>query len=279
MKKTEAGSVNIPNPNVYFEYGLMTALGKYVIPLQKDGQVLAFNIQTHDTIKYTPRNLSAELDRAFKDATKLTQEDRSGHERQGGVHTRLFSRSLEINGYQAKSSDWYLSDEIDDTYFEGYEHPKRHGYVFFAIAEDRDSLVDVLTDMQVITKRLETRVSTLEIEAESLSSEIEQLKKEVSQLGEELRTAKGLRDYPLRTAKRSLESTSEKKEKIVSRIDLIQSSKFAVILTPEVVELKAKVIDQHKNMDNKVLSLPLCVGDITGIQIDDLSIEFKRPVL
>ena len=42
-------SVPIPNPNVYFEYGLMAALGKYVIPLQKEGQKLAFNIQNTDS--------------------------------------------------------------------------------------------------------------------------------------------------------------------------------------------------------------------------------------
>jgi len=35
---------NIPNPNVYYEYGLMTALQKHIIPLQKDNLKLAFNL-------------------------------------------------------------------------------------------------------------------------------------------------------------------------------------------------------------------------------------------
>ncbi len=39
VEKIHSTTTNIPNPNVYYEYGLMTALGKHVIPLQKDGQV------------------------------------------------------------------------------------------------------------------------------------------------------------------------------------------------------------------------------------------------
>ena len=46
VEQINGANVLIPNPNVYYEYGLMTALGKHVIPLQKDGQDLAFNIQT-----------------------------------------------------------------------------------------------------------------------------------------------------------------------------------------------------------------------------------------
>jgi hypothetical protein len=33
IEKINGNEVNIPNPNVYYEYGLMTALGKHVIPL------------------------------------------------------------------------------------------------------------------------------------------------------------------------------------------------------------------------------------------------------
>jgi hypothetical protein len=65
--------VNIPNPNVYYEYGLMTALRKHIIPLQKEDLKLAFNIQSYDTIKYSSKNVGVELDRAMKDAIKLTE--------------------------------------------------------------------------------------------------------------------------------------------------------------------------------------------------------------
>jgi len=65
---------NIPNPNVYYEYGLMTSLEKHIIPLQKEDLTLAFNIQSYDTIKYNSRNIGTELDRAIRDAIRITEE-------------------------------------------------------------------------------------------------------------------------------------------------------------------------------------------------------------
>ena len=35
LDDTVKGGTNVPNPNVYYEYGLMTALRKHIIPLQK----------------------------------------------------------------------------------------------------------------------------------------------------------------------------------------------------------------------------------------------------
>ncbi|MFC1693663.1 hypothetical protein ACFL1R_09180 [Candidatus Latescibacterota bacterium] len=51
----------------------MTSLRKHIIPLQKEDLVLAFNIQSYDTIKYKPSNIASELDRAIKDAIKITE--------------------------------------------------------------------------------------------------------------------------------------------------------------------------------------------------------------
>ena len=51
----------MPNPNVYYEYGLMTGFGKTIVPLQREAHRLAFNVQSLDTIKYSPRNLRSRL--------------------------------------------------------------------------------------------------------------------------------------------------------------------------------------------------------------------------
>jgi hypothetical protein len=64
----EKNSVRIPNPNVHLEYGMMLAFHKYVIPFQREGDSLAFNIHPLDTVKYTPGNLRALADRAINDA-------------------------------------------------------------------------------------------------------------------------------------------------------------------------------------------------------------------
>lgn len=282
--ETRDGTViSIPNPNVYYEYGLMTALGKHVIPLQKEGQELAFNIQAHDTIKYTPRNLSAELDRALKDATKITEEDRSGYQYAAAISERLFSRCLEINGYQRTGYRWFLADDIDDTVFAGYRHPERVEYLFFTVANDRELLRASLTDVQVIIRRLESRYKELTEEIDSYAIKIDELNKKLPQLERELTAKRGVATFSLQSqfnrAKSSLEDTIEKRETQSSKVEAIQNGKFAIILTPELIELKAKVLEQYANMHKDILSPPLHIGDTSSIQIGDLSIPFEFPTL
>jgi hypothetical protein len=273
MQPMNGTKVNIPNPNVYYEYGLMTALNKHVIPLQKEGQKLAFNIQTHDTIKYTPHNLSAELDRALKDAIKMTQEDRSGYQDASAMSERLFSRCLEISGYQKKDHRWFLSSEFEDTVFTGYGHPERREYLFFTVIDDKELLRSTLTDMQVIIKRLESSHKQLSEKRDTLSNRIDKLNREVQ----------GAIDIAVfgSPPRRSyeLEKETEEREETSSRIQLIENGKFAIVLGPQVTGLKEKAISEHKAMDNRVLSIPLYIGDTTGIRIGDLDIAFKAPTL
>lgn len=61
LDDTPSNGAPVPNPNVYYEYGLMTSLRKHIIPLQRENLKLAFNIQSYDTIKYGPKNIAAEL--------------------------------------------------------------------------------------------------------------------------------------------------------------------------------------------------------------------------
>jgi len=294
IEPTNGSGVNIPNPNVYYEYGLMTALNKHVIPLQKEGQELAFNIQTHDTIKYTPRNLSTELDKAFKDAIKTTQEDRSGYQDVGAISIRLFSRCLEINGYERKDYHWFLSDDFDDTVFTSYGHPERREYLFFTVANDKESLQNALTDMPVIIRRLESRHKELSEKIDALSAEIAQLNQESEGLQEQIEAKAevavavvSLSDierpaplkYQLSRISRAISGLIKERDETSSKLELIQNSKFAIILSTEVIKLKEKAIAQYDAIDKKVLSLPLYIGDITGVQIGDLNIPFKAPSL
>jgi hypothetical protein len=67
VKDTQDG-INKPNANVYYEYGLMTAFRKKNIPIQLDGQNLAFNIQSLDTLKYNRKDFASQIE----DAIRLT---------------------------------------------------------------------------------------------------------------------------------------------------------------------------------------------------------------
>jgi hypothetical protein len=60
--------VKIPNPNVHMEYGLMLAFRKYILPFQRRGDSLAFNIQPLDTILYTKGEFRKIADQAIDSA-------------------------------------------------------------------------------------------------------------------------------------------------------------------------------------------------------------------
>jgi hypothetical protein len=68
-------NITKPNANVYYEYGLMTAFCKKIIPVQLENQNLAFNIQSLDTLKYNKKNFKAQIDEAVQIMLLSTEED------------------------------------------------------------------------------------------------------------------------------------------------------------------------------------------------------------
>ena len=68
------GDSEFPNANVNMEYGLMLGFNKYVIPFQREGQTLPFNVAGLDTVKYTNHNFRdkaiAALDQAIAETTQ-----------------------------------------------------------------------------------------------------------------------------------------------------------------------------------------------------------------
>ncbi len=277
-KSSGGKDTNTPNPNVYYEYGLMTALGKYVIPLQKEGQSLAFNIKAHDTIKYTPDNLSVEIDLALKDATKITEEEREAH-RGEIVPVRMYGSFLAINGYHKMGYGWFLREELEDTLFVGYKNDRRSEYVFFTVIDDKEMLKTCIIDIQVITKRLEGRLESLLNEIESTDEGIEKLKKDIEaeEKGGEMLSRRVPPGY--RFGNREMSSLMEKREDASDKVELIKNSKFAVILAPDLLELKDKCTAELNGITYDTVKIPTYFGDTSGINIEDVEIEFKAPTL
>src|SRR5271157_112168 len=60
--------IKMPNPNVHMEYGLMLAFRKYILPFQRKGEELAFNIQPLDTILYSKGKFKTLADRNIDEA-------------------------------------------------------------------------------------------------------------------------------------------------------------------------------------------------------------------
>jgi hypothetical protein len=177
--------VNIPNPNVYYEYGLMTALRKHIVPLQRQDLELAFNIQSYDTVKYSPKNVATELDRAIRDAIKLTESN--GTQKPGeSVSDKLILRRLEMAGFQEKDEKWFLSDVIEDTAFRGFGHEDRGFYSYVGKIDGIEDTQTYLDDLAVVIYRTDKKAKELEDEIANLKKRKKEPAKDEAEVRREL---------------------------------------------------------------------------------------------
>jgi len=65
----------VPSANVNMEYGLMLGFNKYIIPFQREGQELPFNIAGLDTVKYTSQTFEQKATEAIETAIAATTQE------------------------------------------------------------------------------------------------------------------------------------------------------------------------------------------------------------
>jgi len=164
---------NIPNPNVYYEYGLMTSLDKHIIPLQKEDLQLAFNIQSYDTIKYNPKNIGVEVDRAIKDAIKITEKGKEPIQPESLSQKSIF-RSFELAGFEIKGNHWFLYDVINDTQFKGFSHSEGGFYLYLGKIDNEEDVQSYLDDINIVFYRTEMHYKKLEDKVSSLKKQLEE---------------------------------------------------------------------------------------------------------
>lgn len=75
LNNDESAGREIPNANVNMEYGLMLGFNKFVIPFQRAGQKLPFNVAGLDTIKYTNTDFEQKAKAAIINAITATAQD------------------------------------------------------------------------------------------------------------------------------------------------------------------------------------------------------------
>lgn len=77
LEKINGQDIERPNANVNLEYGLMLGHNKYVIPFQREGQALPFNVSGLDTVIYNNANFSklaeAAIHQAIRDTTDTSK--------------------------------------------------------------------------------------------------------------------------------------------------------------------------------------------------------------
>jgi hypothetical protein len=160
---------NIPNPNVYYEYGLMTALRKHIIPLQKEDLELAFNIQSYDTIKYNNKNINSELDIAIRDAIRLT-EAKEPEKTVEPMDDKFILRKMELAGFSVRGqiSSWY--HVFVGTEFKLFRHNEKNFFAFVGKVDNEKDIQDYMEDLNVLTHRIEAKAKDLKEEIDRYKS-------------------------------------------------------------------------------------------------------------
>lgn len=165
---------NIPNPNVYYEYGLMTSLKKHIIPLQKEDLDLAFNIQSYDTIKYKNETIGSELDRAIKDAIRIT-EKKEKEDKGVALPEKTLLRKLEMVGFNQRDDEWFLYNVIEDTNFKGFGQDNKDDkpfYLYLGKIDNTTEFQDYLSDLGIVIYRTEHKAKGLQEELSSLKERL-----------------------------------------------------------------------------------------------------------
>lgn len=272
LNDTITDAKNIPNPNVYYEYGLMTSLRKHIIPLQKDNLKLAFNIQSYDTIKYNSRNIASELDRGIKDAVRIT-ESREKEEKKTYFSEKTILRKLELAGFQLKDREWFLSDVIDDTDFKGFGQYEKRFYLYLAKIDDTAEFQTHLEDLDVILYRTERKAQELDGQ---LSERIRQ-KKELLKQKKDEQDSKDKRRIPIRRGfwERELKDTEEGIRDKKSKKELMSKIFVGFVTNPQLDA--TAFIDKVHALINEYHRYKVSHNTGGKIVFDDITLSIETP--
>lgn len=146
-----ADSLKEPNANVYFEYGLMTALNKDIIPIQKRNQKLKFDIQNLDLILYDEITQS-NMDQ-FRDLIKKGIKSMADTSIVNKVATKYYKNIEEElkRNYIVLVSNRGIIRSLDSDYFwyDAYDRYNSFTYVVFEMLKRRGALLEFEKEKEI----------------------------------------------------------------------------------------------------------------------------------
>jgi hypothetical protein len=157
----------LPNPNVYYEYGLMTGWAKPTIPMQRSDQRLAFNIQSLDTVKYSSRDFKNRIFKAIQ--MTLMKMEKQGEEKRGAQTKGIISFYMDMLGNSQSKNPW----SVDGTDFMSFQNFQFASMIFDVTDRDR-----LRYEMRMILRRLENLLSVQEIKKMRIEDELKLIKKQ-----------------------------------------------------------------------------------------------------
>lgn len=170
-------TVRKPNANVYYEYGLMTAFGKKIIPIQLEGESLAFNIQSLDTLKYTNKNFGGQIEEAIK--IVLLSEDETDDKVSNSSNLDWVLDFMGLVKIEDRFDLRYIrSLSLRPLGFTIYNDPK-DGRLYFVSFLDNDLLdKDIILNSKILTLRINNYCEDLSRQKNEM--EMEQIRRRSS---------------------------------------------------------------------------------------------------
>ena len=188
----------------------MTSLKKHIIPLQRESLDLAFNIQSYDTIKYTNKNIGIELDRAIKEAIRITGQTEK-KESTTVLDDKSILRRFEMEGFSLKDDDWFLNEAIEDTNFKGFGQHEKELYLYLGKIDKEEEYNSYLEDLDIVLFRSEKKYQELKQQYEYVQKNIERVKQldedGIVSTKEESRSRQGVRSKSSRIYEMSRQET------------------------------------------------------------------------
>ncbi|WP_169704313.1 hypothetical protein [Candidatus Kuenenia stuttgartiensis] len=153
-----------PNANVYYEYGLMTAFKKRIIPVQRTDHQLAFNIQSLDTLKYNPGNFPKLIEEAIQ-MTMLSFDERNIEKEECGYDINRAEWALDLMGMvRADERFRFRHDRVVSSKslgFQAFTHPSEGTLNFVGIFLPEENEKEVLLRSKMLTLRVKNYCSQL----------------------------------------------------------------------------------------------------------------------
>ena len=170
--KTNDDGVVIPIANVYYEYGVMTEWNKYIIPVQRSDQKLDFNIQSLDTIKYTPVNFKTQFEQAVRMGIAYIEKNEDTEEVNKQVDT--ITLYFELKGLAPHKKTW----TVKNTKYMPFDR-----FNYGTIINHPDEIERIYYETKVIIRRLESYFSDLDIKIKGTRKEFEKANTESQKIG------------------------------------------------------------------------------------------------
>lgn len=269
LDETDKLGVSVANPNVYYEYGLMTALRKNIIPLQRDGLPLAFNIQSQDTVKYTPKNMADELERAIRNAISETEPGQQSEDQNAKISAQRILRRFELAGFERMGRDHKAYESTQDTMFMPFTS-NRGGYLFLAKIDNAKEVQNAPDDIQVLVHRLNALRKFTEELLTSLPRTIQAKRLQLEEIRNN-RTPYTTRAYDLERELLTLENSTPTLERRLS--DLIHSH-VGFIASPG---LETGQLVQHINTAIEGTPFIPVWNEGMVLRIGEVSVELSDP--